>query len=76
MFEFALGVMVGSLLVAIMWKMTATSHTIVIRENKDGLYQLESYEEMITKPDNAKARYYNSPEYRAEKAFIEEHKSK
>lgn len=75
MFEFTLGFIAGSLIVAVVWKMTASSHTIVIRENRDGYMQVEQDEPMVVKPDNKKAMYYNSPEYKAERAFIEEYKS-
>lgn len=72
MFEFTLGFVAGSLLVAIVWKMTAAKNVIVIRDERDPYVE----EPLETKPDNRKARYYSSPEYKAERAFIEEHKRK
>ena len=77
MFDFALGFIAGSLIVAIVWKMLANYNIVIIKESSDGSQVIHKREEpTFIKPDNKKARHYSSPEYRAEMAFVKEQNSK
>ena len=40
------------------------------------LERIEEEAELVVKPDNKKVRYFTSPEYKRERAFIEEQKAK
>ena len=70
MIDFAVGIIVGCTITAVVWTMIA-----------DRAYQPPEVEEPkaelikpFVKPDNKKAAYYASVEYRNERKFVEESK--
>ncbi len=73
MLDYALGFLCGSITVGLIWMMTTrASKTVYIIQDKSGSYRVDEQVDMPTaKPDNIKARHYNSVDYRNEKHFVE-----
>ncbi len=73
MLDYAIGFIAGVVTIGIVWMMTTrASKTVYIIQDKSGSYRVEeNVDAPVGKPDNAKARHYNSVDYRNEKHFVE-----
>ncbi len=77
MFDFAIGFTCGLLTTVIMWMVVhrPVKTVYVIKESDKPITIIEDNAPVV-KPDNEKARYFSTPEYRAERAYVEGMKAK
>ncbi len=71
--DFFLGFISATMLLTGVWLCTARSQkSVFVIKDKVGDYRVtEAESSKAQKPDNEKARHYNSAEYRAERKYVE-----